>query len=79
MIKLKCLLALMHFALIDISGSCSLTQDDYCSIPRKQAMAVFPVYSCAYSSAHLKADLYFVFNSLLQNEGLLLKAFQVSC
>lgn len=29
--------------------------------------------------SHLKADLDFIFNSLLQNKGLLLKGFQVSC
>lgn len=29
--------------------------------------------------AHLKADLYLVFNSLFQNKGLFLQHFQVSC
>lgn len=34
---------------------------------------------CSCNSSHLKADLYFIFNSLLQDKGLLLKGFQVSC
>lgn len=42
-------------------------------------MTIILVHRCGYSSSHLEAYLYFVFDSLLQNKGVLLKGFQVSC
>lgn len=51
------------------SGKLNAEWSQYYDTPRP----FFAVY------AHLKADLYLVFNSLFQNKGLFLQGFQVFC